>query len=114
MALEAFKELFVKEKLVFVANLDMIRYNIFAHRYCGNSITGHLKITGFSCYKREPAFVKANRLEGVDYMSKTFTRVALAVLISLAVIVGIYTSVSGASATASEDRAGNHLVVCHG
>ena len=42
-------------------------------------------------------------------MSKS-TRVALAVLISLAVIVGIYTTVFGASADTAGVRAGTHLV----
>jgi hypothetical protein len=41
-------------------------------------------------------------------MSKPVSRVALAVLISLAVIVGIYTSVQGAAA--EMERAGSHLV----
>ena len=41
-------------------------------------------------------------------MSKPVSRVALAVLISLAVIVGIYTSVQGAAP--ETERAGSHLV----
>ena len=41
-------------------------------------------------------------------MSKPVSRVALAVLISLAVIVGIYTSVQGAAS--QTERAGSHLV----
>jgi hypothetical protein len=43
-------------------------------------------------------------------MSKLTTRVALSVLISLIVIAGIYTTVFGASANASDTRAGSHLV----
>jgi len=42
-------------------------------------------------------------------MSKS-TRIALAALISLAVVVGIYTTVFGASADSASDRAGSHLV----
>jgi negative regulator of sigma E activity len=38
------------------------------------------------------------------------TRIALAALVSLAVIVGIYTSVEGASLSARQDRAGSHQV----
>lgn len=41
-------------------------------------------------------------------MSKPGTRVVLAVLISLAVIVGIYTSVQGAAS--ETQRSGTHLV----
>ena len=41
-------------------------------------------------------------------MSKPGTRVVLAVLISLAVIIGIYTSVQGAASEAV--RSGTHLV----
>lgn len=41
-------------------------------------------------------------------MSKPVTRVAFAVLLSLAVIVGIYTSVQGAAPEA--ERSGSHLV----
>ena len=40
-------------------------------------------------------------------MSKPVTRIALAALISLAVVVGIFTSVQGA---APESTAGSHLV----
>jgi len=43
-------------------------------------------------------------------MSKLPTRIALSVLISLFVIAGIYTTVFGASANASDTRAGSHLV----
>jgi hypothetical protein len=43
-------------------------------------------------------------------MSKLSTRIALSVLISLAVIAGIYTTVMGASADLAENRAGSHLV----
>ena len=43
-------------------------------------------------------------------MSKVPTRIALSVLISLAVIIGIYTTVFGASADTAENRAGSHLV----
>jgi hypothetical protein len=43
-------------------------------------------------------------------MSKRITRVSLAVLISLAVIVGLYTSVLGAASEGVENRAGSHLV----
>jgi hypothetical protein len=43
-------------------------------------------------------------------MSKLTTRIALSVLISLVVIAGIYTTVFGASANASDTRAGSHLV----
>lgn len=42
-------------------------------------------------------------------MSKRVTRIGLAVLISLAVIVGLYSTVLGASDEA-EARAGSHLV----
>ena len=42
-------------------------------------------------------------------MSKS-TRIAMAVLISLAVIVGLYTTVFGASAGQSSVMAGSHLV----
>jgi len=38
------------------------------------------------------------------------TRIALAALVSLAVIIGIYSSVEGASLSARQDRAGSHLV----
>lgn len=37
-------------------------------------------------------------------------RIVLAVLVSLAVIIGIYTSVEGASLTARQPGAGEHLV----
>jgi hypothetical protein len=43
-------------------------------------------------------------------MSKLTTRIALSVLISLAVIAGIYTTVFGASSNASDTRAGSHMV----
>jgi hypothetical protein len=43
-------------------------------------------------------------------MSKLTTRIALSILISLIVIAGIYTTVFGASANASDTRAGSHLV----
>jgi hypothetical protein len=42
-------------------------------------------------------------------MSK-LTRIVLASLVSLAVIVGIFTSVEGASLSAQQDKAGAHLV----
>ena len=42
-------------------------------------------------------------------MSKRVTRIGLAVLISLAVIIGLYSTVLGASDEASA-RAGSHLV----
>jgi hypothetical protein len=42
-------------------------------------------------------------------MSKLGTRIALSVLISLAVILGLYSTVSGASNEAG-NRAGSHLV----
>ena len=42
-------------------------------------------------------------------MSKV-SRIALAALVSLAVIVGIFTSVEGASLSARQDKAGAHLV----
>lgn len=38
------------------------------------------------------------------------TRLALAALVSLGVLVGIYTSVDGASFSAGQDRMGAHLV----
>ena len=38
------------------------------------------------------------------------TRIALATLLSLVVVIGIYTSVAGASLSAQQDRAGSHLV----
>ena len=41
-------------------------------------------------------------------MSKPVTRIALAALISLAVIIGIFTSVQGAAPEA--EKAGSHLV----
>ena len=43
-------------------------------------------------------------------MSKPVTRFALAALISLAVIVGIYTSVQGAAPELAQSRVGSHLV----
>jgi hypothetical protein len=43
-------------------------------------------------------------------MSKLTTRIALSVLISLAVIAAIYTTVFGASAGTAENQAGSHLV----
>lgn len=43
-------------------------------------------------------------------MSKLSTRVALAVLISLVVIAGIYTTVFGASSHSLDGRTANHLV----
>jgi hypothetical protein len=42
-------------------------------------------------------------------MSRT-TRIVLASLVTLAVIVGIYTSVEGASLSARQDKAGSHTV----
>ena len=42
-------------------------------------------------------------------MSKP-TRIALAVLVSLVVIIGIVTTVQGATLSARQDRAGSHLV----
>ena len=42
-------------------------------------------------------------------MSKP-TRIALAVLVSLVVIIGIFTTVQGATLSARQDRAGSHLV----
>lgn len=42
-------------------------------------------------------------------MSKP-TRIALAVVVSLMVIIAIFTTVQGASLSAREDRAGSHLV----
>ena len=42
--------------------------------------------------------------------SKLSTRVALSVLLSLAVIVGIYTTVFSAPADMTQERAGSHLV----
>jgi hypothetical protein len=42
-------------------------------------------------------------------MSKP-TRIALAVLVSLIVIVGIFTTVQGATLSARPDRAGSHVV----
>lgn len=38
------------------------------------------------------------------------TRIALAVLLSLVVIIGIFTTVQGATLSARQDRAGSHLV----
>jgi len=38
------------------------------------------------------------------------TRIVLASLVSLAVIIGIYSSVEGASLSARQDKAGTHLV----
>jgi len=38
------------------------------------------------------------------------TRIALAALVTLVVIIGIYTSVEGASLSSRQDRAGSHLV----
>jgi len=38
------------------------------------------------------------------------TRIALATLLSLVVVIGIYTSVAGASLSAGQDRVGSHLV----
>ena len=43
-------------------------------------------------------------------MSKLTTRIVLSVLISLAVIAGIYTTVFGAPSNASDIRSGSHLV----
>ncbi|HJS17541.1 MAG TPA: hypothetical protein VJ785_02245 [Anaerolineales bacterium] len=43
-------------------------------------------------------------------MSKPLTRIALAALISLAVIVGIYSSVQGAAPDSAASTAGSHLV----
>jgi hypothetical protein len=43
-------------------------------------------------------------------MSKLTTRIALSILISLVVIAGIYTTVFGASPSASDTQAGSHLV----
>ena len=42
-------------------------------------------------------------------MSKP-TRIALAVLVSLVVIIGIFTTVQGATLSARQDRAGTHMV----
>ena len=42
-------------------------------------------------------------------MSKP-TRITLAVLVSLVVIIGIFSTVQGASLSARNDRAGSHLV----
>jgi|GEM_PF-3036936 hypothetical protein len=42
-------------------------------------------------------------------MSK-LTRIVLASLVTLAVVIGIYTSVEGASVSAQQDQAGAHLV----
>ena len=42
-------------------------------------------------------------------MSKT-SRIVLTTFVTLGVIVGIYTSVEGASLSARQDRAGSHLV----
>jgi hypothetical protein len=42
-------------------------------------------------------------------MSK-LTRIVLASLVSLAVVIGIYTSVEGASVSAQREQAGSHLV----
>lgn len=42
-------------------------------------------------------------------MSKLSTRVAFSILISLAVIAGIYTTVFGASPDALESQVGSHL-----
>lgn len=42
-------------------------------------------------------------------MSK-FTRISLAVLVSLMVIIAIFTTVQGATLSARQDRAGTHLV----
>lgn len=43
-------------------------------------------------------------------MSKLSNRVALSVLISLLLLAGVYFTVFGASAEASETKAGTHLV----
>jgi hypothetical protein len=43
-------------------------------------------------------------------MSRLTTRIALSILISLGVIVGIYTTVLGASSNNPESRSGSHLV----
>lgn len=43
-------------------------------------------------------------------MSKMTTRVALSALISLGVIIGLYTTVLGASPNTAGNRMGNHLV----
>jgi hypothetical protein len=43
-------------------------------------------------------------------MSKSVTRIVLSALISLGVIVGIYTSVKGASLGGVSNRTGTHLV----
>ena len=42
-------------------------------------------------------------------MSKP-TRITLAILVSLVVIIGIFTTVQGATLSARQDRAGSHLV----
>ena len=42
-------------------------------------------------------------------MSKP-TRIALAVLVSLVIIIGIFSTVQGASLSARQDRAGSHSV----
>jgi hypothetical protein len=38
------------------------------------------------------------------------TRIGLATLLSLVVVIGIYTSVAGASLSGGQERAGSHLV----
>ena len=43
-------------------------------------------------------------------MSRTSTRVIISVLISVGVILAIFTSVQGASPNVSESRVGSHLV----
>ena len=42
-------------------------------------------------------------------MSKP-TRITLAILVSLVVIIGIFTTVQGATLSARQDRAGSHVV----
>jgi hypothetical protein len=42
-------------------------------------------------------------------MSK-LTRIALATVVCIAVVIGIYSTVEGASLSARQDRAGTHLV----
>ena len=43
-------------------------------------------------------------------MSKPIARIVASVVISLGVLIGIYTSVQGASLSARQDRSGSHLV----
>lgn len=43
-------------------------------------------------------------------MSKPIARIVASVVVSLGILIGIYTSVQGASLSARQDRAGSHLV----